>query len=163
MTKKKHKIRWEPLFISISLALLVGFLGSLVTAPNIPTWYAALNKPVFNPPNWLFAPVWTALYIMMGISSYLVYAAYGSRSRAVRWYKLYFFQLLLNSLWSMIFFGFKEVGLAFVVILVLWGSIFCLIKEGGKLKLPLSSALLYPYLAWVSFASILNLSIYLLN
>jgi len=161
--KKKAKILWEPLLFSVSIPLAVGFFGGLVTSSNIPTWYATLNKPFFNPPNWIFAPVWTALYIMMGLSMYFVYAKLKLKPKIHCWYKLYACQLTLNFIWSLVFFGLKLPGYALLVILVLWYCILQLINTSLRFKLKLSANLLYPYLAWVSFATLLNIAIVTLN
>lgn len=143
------------LLLSIGLCLGVGMIGSFFTVSSIPTWYATLNKPFFSPPNWVFAPVWTTLYILMGISLYLVWIR--EKIPMVFW-----IQLIFNGLWSLIFFGMKNPGLALVDIIALEVSIFLTIKTFLKISKP-AGRLLFPYLAWVSFASILNLSIVLLN
>lgn len=163
MAKKKQKIRWEALIISISLALTAGFFGSLVTTPSIPTWYATLNKPFFNPPNWVFGPVWTLLYILMGLSAYFIFVQHKLSKRAFCYYKLYLAQIALNFFWSLSFFGLKNISFSIFVILVLLYFIVVLIKSAHDLKVKISAYLLYPYLAWVSFATILNISIYMLN
>jgi len=159
---KLTKIRWEILVLALSLPLIIGFAGSLVTTPNIPTWYASLNKPFFNPPNWLFAPVWTSLYLLMGLASYLVYHAHRFQARTRPFFRVYILQLLVNSLWSFTFFGLKSPVLALVVILYLWYLIFHSIRLAARLS-SFASHLLYPYLAWVSFATLLNLAIVALN
>ena len=146
----------------ISTAQLAGAIGSLFTFSSIPTWYRFLDKPFFAPPNYVFGPVWTLLYTLMGISAYLIWRKYQFKKKATTFWELYFTQLILNSLWSTIFFGFKELGLAFVEIMALWYFIVRTIQESKKLN-PTSANLLYPYLAWVSFAALLNLSLYLLN
>lgn len=146
--------------VAISLCLAAGFLGSFFTSPSIPTWYQFLAKPSFSPPNWLFAPVWTALYILMGISLYLVWGS-KSKKRQIA-INIFLIQLGLNALWSIIFFGMKNPGLALLEIVILWSTIFLTIK----LFFPISriaAYLLVPYILWVSFASILNLSIWLIN
>ena len=148
--------------LGIILSLGVGFLSSIVTQEAIPTWYISLNKPFFSPPNWLFAPVWTSLYTLMGISVGRVWF-YG---RKHRWGKtaLYHFgaQLIFNGLWSLLFFGLKKPLIALIVILILWiliqRSIFWFRLVDQK-----SALMLYPYLAWVSFATLLNVSIAYLN
>lgn len=140
------------LFSWISLCLGVGFAGSFFTVSSIPTWYAGLNKPFFSPPNWIFGPVWTVLYILMGISAYL-YKKVGP---------YFLLQLALNFFWSVIFFYWRQPLLAFVGIIFLWIFIVLTIREFGK-KSRLAAYLLLPYLAWVSFASVLNFSIVLLN
>lgn len=143
------------LILSIGICLGAGVLGSVFTISSIPSWYVTLNKPIFSPPNWVFGPVWTVLYILMGISLYLIWAK--SKVPSVFW-----IQLILNASWSIIFFGMKNPGLALVDIVALWVSIVLTIKVFDKIN-KLSSYLLYPYLLWVSFASILNLSIWVLN
>lgn len=152
-------MRLKLLLPSIVLPLLAGFIGSYFTFPSIGTWYVALNKPLFNPPNFIFGPVWTLLYILMGISLYLVLTKKGKKEKAL---KLFAFQLILNVLWSLIFFGLHSPTLALFEIVILWIAIFATIKA----FLPISknaAYLLYPYIVWVSFAMILNLSIVLLN
>lgn len=143
------------LIFSVGICLGVGILGSFFTASSIPTWYAGLNKPFFSPPNWIFAPVWTILYILMGYSLYLVWTK--KKVPAVFW-----IQLILNALWSIIFFGMKNPILALVDIAALWISIFLTIKAFLKIN-KLAGNLLIPYLVWVSFASVLNLFIVVLN
>jgi benzodiazapine receptor len=147
---------------SIVLCMLAGFIGSLFTTPKVPGWYAGLQKPPFNPPAWLFGPVWTALYILMGIALFLVWRK-GLAARGVRIALIVFLvQLVLNALWSFAFFGAESPGAGLAVIVALWGAIVASIA----LFAPLSRAaavLLVPYILWVSFAAILNASIYLLN
>lgn len=143
------------LILSIGVCLGAGVLGSIFTTPSIPTWYQTLNKPVFSPPNWVFGPVWIILYLLMGISLYLVWQ---KRSVPIIFWR----QLALNVLWSIIFFGLKNPTLAFVDIAALWIAIFLTIKSFSKIN-KLAGNLLIPYLVWVSFASILNFSIVILN
>lgn len=150
------------LLLSIAIAQLAGGIGSFFTFDAIPTWYYFLNKPFFSPPNWLFGPVWTLLYTLMGISAYLVWRRYQFGKKATAFWHVYWTQLALNTLWSILFFGFKLTGLAFIEILAMWYFIVRSIQEGNKLD-KWSAYLLYPYLAWVSFASLLNLSIWFLN
>lgn len=149
------KFNLSKFFVSIFLCLGVGFLGSIFTVSSIPTWYVALNKPFFSPPNWVFAPVWTMLYLLMGFSLYLVW----SKEKAPF---TFFVQLILNFLWSIIFFGLKMPGLAVIEILFLWSAIFLTIRNFWKIN-KTAGVLLLPYIFWVSFASILNLSVYILN
>lgn len=148
-------IKIPKLLLSIGLCLGAGGLGSIFTTQAIPTWYATLNKPSFSPPNWVFGPVWIILYILMGISLYLVWQK--KKIPAIFW-----IQLMLNVLWSIVFFGFKNSLLAFVDITALWIAIFLTIKAFSKIN-KLAGDLLWPYLAWVSFATILNLFIVILN
>lgn len=154
MSKSKFKTPLLFLYCLI-LCLSAGFIGSIFTTPSIPTWYAGLAKPFFSPPNWLFGPVWTFLYLLMGISLWLV-------MRRGRVPVYFWFQLILNTLWSIIFFGFRSPFFAFIEILILWYFILRTIKSFTKIS-STSAYLLYPYLAWVSFASILNFSIWFLN
>ena len=151
---------WTKLILSIALAQSAGAIGSLFTFSAIPTWYAFLNKPSFSPPNWLFGPVWTILYTMIGISFYLIWVNYKKKdSWAI---KFFIFHLVLNSLWSIIFFGAKNLGLAFAEIIIMWSTIVYMIKNFYKIN-KWSSYLLIPYLLWVSFASILNFAVWRLN
>ncbi|MDO8638719.1 MAG: TspO/MBR family protein [Candidatus Daviesbacteria bacterium] len=149
------------LILSIGVCLGAGILGSFFTVSAIPEWYATLNKPAFSPPNWIFGPVWTILYILMGIALYLVLSAkWGVKSqKAIR---IFAIQLILNTAWSIIFFGMRNPALALVNIVALWVSIFLTIKTFYKIN-KLAGQLLLPYLAWVSFAILLNLAIVLLN
>lgn len=158
----KPKDNYWFLLLFIVLAQSAGLLGSLFTFSAIPTWYATLEKPFFSPPNYLFGPVWTTLYTLMGISAYLIYRRYQFGKKAKLFWQVYWTQLILNTLWSILFFGFKEPGLAFVEIGALWYFIVRTIQEAKRLN-KTAMYLLYPYLAWVSFASLLNLAIYLLN
>lgn len=158
----KPKDNYWFLLLFIVLTQSAGLLGSLFTFSAIPNWYATLEKPFFSPPNYLFGPVWTTLYTLMGISAYLIYRRYQFGKKAKLFWQVYWAQLILNTLWSILFFGFKEPGLAFVEIGALWYFIVRTIQEAKKLNTP-ATYLLYPYLAWVSFASLLNLTIYVLN
>jgi tryptophan-rich sensory protein len=150
------------LVVFISICLIVGGLGSVATTPAIPTWYAALKKPFFNPPNFLFAPVWTILYIIMGIAAYLVWKSGWERTDVKT--ALFFFglQLALNGAWSPVFFGLRSPLLGLVVILMLWFSLLYVILLFHRIS-PLAAWLLVPYLLWVTFASALNYSIFVLN
>lgn len=155
------KINPKKLAISLALPFLAGFIGSYFTTPSIPTWYATLNKPGFNPPNWIFGPVWTVLYIFMGISFYILWNKKTKRDRLFAYY-YFFVQLILNSAWSIVFFGMREISYALIVICVLWILILktlLLFKKVDKT----ASNLLIPYILWVSFATILNFSIFILN
>lgn len=143
------------LILSIGLCLGAGIVGSFFTISAIPNWYSTLNKPVFSPPNWIFGPVWTILYILMGISLYLVWQKKKIPS-------IFWVQLILNALWSIIFFGMQNPLLAMVDIIALWIAIILTIKAFYKISKP-SVYLLIPYLLWVSFALILNYSIWVLN
>lgn len=146
----------------ILVPLLVGFIGSLATMPNIPTWYALLSKPWFSPPNWVFGPVWTLLYILMGLSLWLVIKD-GLSSPDVRKGALLFaVQLVLNLLWSWVFFGMQAPWAGFLVIVLLLLSIVATMLVFRKISRP-AFLLLIPYICWVGFASVLNAAIWLLN
>ena len=149
------KIKWGRLISAIALCQLAGIIGSAFTFSAIPTWFATLTKPSFSPPNYLFGPVWIILYTLMGISLYLVWG----KKKAV---SLFLIQLAVNAGWSIVFFGFKNIGLALVVILVLWVLIVKTIWQFFRIN-KTASYLLIPYLIWVSFATVLNFSLYLLN
>lgn len=147
------------LIIAVALPLAAGLIGSLVTTPAIPTWYATLIKPSFSPPNWLFGPVWTLLYILMGVALYRVVAKTSWRHPAI---KLFLIHLVLNTFWSIAFFGLKSPLLGFLVILALLTMIAAIIRKFYRLD-TIAAYLLIPYLAWVTFATILNLAIWQLN
>ena len=149
------------LICSIALPLSVGSFAGIYTAKAVPVWYAALNKPSFNPPNWLFGPVWTVLYLIMGISLFLIWKQKSSKAR--NWAILVFFiQLALNFAWSFIFFYFNQIGYALVDIILLWLSIVVMLFLFYKSN-RIATFINIPYLLWVSFASLLNFSYYLLN
>lgn len=148
------------LIISLVIVFAAAAVGSVFTAPAITGWYAALNKPSFSPPNWLFGPAWTVLYILMAYSIYLVWAAGGPKAKTAM--KVFGLQLILNSLWSILFFGLKSPGLALAEIIVLWVMILLTILKFLKVS-KTAGYLLLPYLAWVSFASLLNLAVFKLN
>ena len=146
------------LLISILLPFLASGIGGLFTASSVSSWYVTLNKPSFNPPSWVFGPVWTILYLLMGISLYLVWSKKFSKPAFI----FFGVQLFLNALWSILFFGIKSPLFAFIGITLLWTAIFITIIYFYKLN-KLSSYLLIPYILWVSFAAVLNFAIFLLN
>lgn len=154
------KMNYAKLVVSIVICQLVGIISSVFTASSISTWYATLNQPFFNPPNWVFAPVWTTLYLLMGISLYLVWSSKAKEKKRA----LYVFavQLGLNFLWSLLFFGLQNPLLALAEILLLWFSILLSILVFHKISKP-ASYLLIPYILWVSFAAVLNLGYVLVN
>ena len=150
------------LFISLAITLLVGAVAAWFTTAGVNGWYAVANKPSFNPPNWVFAPVWSALYIMMGVALWLVWkndAAKAGKRTALIFFAI---QLLLNFAWSFIFFYAHQPGWAFAEILLMWVSIMLTIIWFGKVS-PAAAWLLVPYIWWVSFASLLNFYIWKLN
>jgi len=150
------------LAISIGVCLAAGFIGSIFTNASIPTWYMTLEKPSFNPPNWLFGPVWTALYILMGIAAFLVWRAGLGEPKARTALIIFIIQLILNVLWSAAFFGFRSPIAGLVVIVILWVAILLTILSFVKVSI-IAGILLIPYILWVSFASILNAAIYVLS
>lgn len=147
----------------VAICLAVGYLSSNVTQSSIKTWYPTIEKPIFNPPSWVFAPVWTMLYIMMGIAAGMVWNKLESNKELVKKGLLFFtVQLLLNALWSYLFFGLNNILLAFLEIILLWlimYETYNIFKQIDKK----ASYLLIPYLAWVGFATILTGTIYFLN
>lgn len=150
-----------PLLVSIIIAEAAGIIGSLFTFKEIPTWYAFLIKPSFSPPNWLFGPVWTTLYCLMGLSAFLIWQKRKS-SAAKTGLVIYGGNLVLNVLWSIVFFGLHRPDLALLVIFFLWSTIVIMILRFWPLN-KIASLLLVPYLAWVTFATYLNYAILALN
>ncbi|RBA28404.1 TspO/MBR family protein [Flavobacterium tibetense] len=151
------------ILLCVVICLAVGYLSSITTQSGIKTWYPTIEKPVFNPPNWVFAPVWTMLFILMGIAAGRVWNQLETNKELVKKGLLFFaIQLALNALWSYLFFGLNNILLALVEIILLWLVIFetyLIFKQIDKK----ASYLLLPYLAWVGFATILTASIYWLN
>lgn len=173
------------LLASIIICLLAGVVGSFYTDPQINGWYAALKKPFFNPPEWVFGPVWTALFILMGVSLYLVWSENFKIKNEINkspeklwnkwsekfwngpWQKIniiliFVIQLLLNILWSIIFFGLQDFRVAFIEIITLWIATAYLVINFYRVS-KWASYLLLPYILWISFAGILNLMIWLMN
>ena len=147
---------------SIALCLTTGFVGSIFTIQNIPTWYANLVKPSFSPPNWIFAPVWTTLYILMGISLFLVWEKGIKKVKNKEAMMIFLIQLCLNLLWSLIFFSLHLLFISYIIIILLWLTIVITIDRFLKISQP-AGLLLAPYILWVTFASFLNLAVLLLN
>lgn len=148
------------LIVFLAICLGIAAVAGLITAPNIPTWYEALAKPSFTPPNGIFGPVWTVLYILIAISGWMVWRKIGfSPDRPLMIYGL---QLALNFVWSFVFFGAHLIGLAVVDIVLLWLAIIWNITLFWRVD-RIAAALLLPYLAWVSFASALNIAVWQLN
>lgn len=143
-------------------AELIGASGAIFTASSVNGWYSTINKPSFSPPNWVFGPVWTLLFFMMGVSIYLILEK-DLKDRMVKTAVLLFVgQFALNVLWSFLFFGLQKPLDAFIDIVVLWFAILLTIIQFNKID-KRAAFLLVPYLLWVSFASVLNLSIWILN
>jgi benzodiazapine receptor len=150
------------LLVSIGVPILIGVFGSLFTTDSLNNWYSGLNKPSFNPPNWIFGPVWTTLYIMMGIAAFLVWRN-GLENKIVRIaLACYIVQLALNAIWTPLFFGLHSPLLGLIDIVLLFNAITVTIYAFFQISRP-AAILLIPYLAWVFFATVLNASIYILN
>ncbi len=147
--------------ISIMATLSAGAIGSFATAPAIPTWYRGLEKPGFNPPSWVFGPVWTALYILIGISFYLIWSSVSFKKHK-RALILFIIQLVLNTGWSLVFFGLQQPFWALIEITVLWVAILLTTVEFFKINKK-AGLILLPYTLWVTFAAVLNFSIWQLN
>ena len=148
------------LALFVGLALLLGAAGGVITAPEIRGWYLTLNRPPGTPPNWVFGPVWTALYLMMGVAAWLVWRRRSTDARGAL--RLWGWQLLVNALWSPAFFGLHNPGLALVVIMVLLAVLGLTLRTFLRIQ-PLAGALLVPYLAWVCYATWLNAGFWWLN
>lgn len=147
----------------VTTCLLVGFLSSIVTRESITTWYPIINKPVFNPPNWIFAPVWTSIFIMIGVAGGIIWNKLESNEKAVKKaFGFFVIQLGLNALWSYLFFGLHNPLLALIEIVLLWLMIFETYNQFKRID-KIAGYLFIPYIAWVSFATILNGSIWWLN
>jgi len=150
------------ILIVVVICLSIGGTSGIVTSSAINDWYVTLNKPSFNPPNWIFAPVWTLLYIMMGLAAALIWQE-GWEKKIVKMALLFFsIQLVLNALWSIVFFGWKQPAFALIEIFILWSMLLVCIIKFKAIK-PLAAYLLIPYFLWVTFASILNGAIWWLN
>ena len=150
------------LIVWVVLCQLAGGIGSLFTSSAIPDWYASLVRPAIAPPNWIFGPVWTTLYLLMGIAAWLVWRRRGEVPVAKIGLTIFGVQLVLNSLWSILFFGLHSPEAAFVEIIFLWIAIVATIVWFAKVSKS-AAWLLVPYLAWVSFAAYLNYQFYVLN
>ena len=163
------KINYLKLIVSLVFCQLAGFIGSFFTTSSVNSWYLTLNQPAFNPPSWIFAPVWISLYFLMGISLYLIWNKQPKKTenktknktwKIALW--IFAIQLVLNSLWSILFFGLKSPLFAFIEIIFLWIAIALTMFYFKKFS-KTSYYLLIPYILWVSFALILNLSYVILN
>ena len=149
------------LVASLLLPLCIGGIAGMFTAEAIPGWYATLNQPSFNPPNWVFGPVWTTLYTIMGISLFMIWRLESGKERNHAIF-IFLLQLLLNFCWSFFFFYFKMIGVALADILVLWITIIIMMVHFYKIK-PLAAYINIPYLLWVTFATALNIAYFFLN
>lgn len=150
--------------IAVVVCLVIGLSGSIATNTSLTTWFTTLNKPSWNPPNWLFAPVWTTLFILMGIAAGLIWHEGTDKGDtrakpAMIWFGM---QLILNLLWSFSFFGAQSLILGLVNILILWVAILITILKFRAIK-PIAAWLMVPYILWVSFATVLNITFLYLN
>lgn len=154
---------WFAALIVILPVVAASLIGSAVTVPQIPGWYAGLIKPPFNPPNWLFAPVWTTLFALMGLAAFRVWRLPSGTPGRTQALLAYHAQLALNMLWSCVFFGLNSPAGGLVVIALLLAAMIWTMRRFASLGDKLSATLFVPYLAWVSFATLLNASIWWLN
>jgi tryptophan-rich sensory protein len=149
------------LVVSVALALLVGWLGSMWTTPEIPGWYRTLAKPSWTPPNWVFGPVWTALYVMMAVAAWLIWKPQGFAGAPLP-LGIYAVQLALNLAWTGIFFAMRQPGPAFAEIVLLWCAILITTRQFWR-RQAVAGFLLVPYLIWVTYAAALNFALWRMN
>lgn len=152
---------WAPLGLFLLLAFLAAGIGSLATFTSVDTWYATLRKPSWNPPSWVFGPVWTTLYVLMAIATWRVWRAESSNGARLV-VRLYGAQLGLNALWSVLFFGLHRPGAALIDVVVLWLVLIRMLVRFRETD-TLAALLWTPYVLWVSFAAVLNAAIWELN
>lgn len=150
------------LIACLAVVFVAAGIGSLATTKAIPTWYKGLAKPSFNPPAWLFGPAWTVLYLMMAVAAWLVWKQGIGAAGVKLALAVFLAQLLLNTLWSILFFGLRSPLAGLVDIVVLWLAILATIVLFFRLSVP-AGVLLLPYIAWVTFAAVLNAAVFLLN
>ncbi len=153
------QVNWKQLLISIGISLGTGALAGFLTQNSMEI-YSQLKQPALSPPGWLFPIVWTILYLLMGISAYLIYSSNSpNKEKALT---IYVWQLLFNFLLSIVFFNLQNIPLAFIILIILWLLIIAMIKVFKEIN-PLAACLQIPYLLWVTFAGYLNLMLYILN
>ncbi|MBW2995388.1 tryptophan-rich sensory protein [Candidatus Woesearchaeota archaeon] len=157
--QKKRLVRGSLFILSVLICSLPGIIGSMFTAQSVSTWYETLVKPIFSPPNWVFGPVWTLLYFLMAVSLFLILI-----NKKKNWFAFTIFgiQLVLNGLWSYLFFGLQSPLAALFCINFLWVSIIVMIATFFKIS-KTASLIQLPYFLWVTFAAVLNFSIFVLN
>ncbi len=150
------------LIVSLAAPQLTGFVSAFLTDTGNSPWYRSISKPSWNPPNWVFAPVWTLLYLLMGIAFYLVWKSEASGD-VKRWAMgLWIVQLAFNFFWTIIFFGTHQIGWALIEIIGLWFLIFLTILAFSRIT-KIAAWLMVPYISWVTFATLLNYAIWRLN
>ena len=155
-------MNWLPYIVSVLIAQGAGGIGGFFTASKIPTWYMTLVMPSWQPPSWVFGPVWTTLYFLMGVAAAMIWSQRKQSPQAKTALIVYGVQLVLNILWSVFFFGLQSPALAFVCIVVLWLAIVATIYHFWRIR-RVAGVLLIPYIFWVGFASVLNYTIWSLN
>jgi tryptophan-rich sensory protein len=153
---------WLKIIIAIIICEAAGLIGAIFTTPNIASWYATLDKPVFSPPNWLFGPVWTTLYFLMGIAVALIWQKGLKEQKVKKSFIFFWVHLFFNAIWSIIFFGWHQIFWAFCDIIIIWLMILILLIMFGRLKKS-AAYLLIPFFIWVSLASVLNFALWWLN
>ena len=161
--KENTMNKYVKILLFVVTCIAVGYLSGMATQSSVTTWFPTLIKPSFNPPPWVFAPVWSLLYLMMGIAAGLVWSRIDYEKEAVKKALLFFvIQLALNALWSILFFGMRNPFLAMIEIIILWLMIYETYVKFGKID-KIAGYLFIPYILWVSFAAVLNGSIWWLN
>jgi tryptophan-rich sensory protein len=161
-TKPKAASGLLAAMLSIAAALAVGVIGALATASSVTTWYPTLHKPPFNPPNAVFGPVWTTLYVLMAVAAWRVWRTEAADERRRAALILYVVQLALNLAWSLIFFGLRQLALALADIALLLAAVLACAIAFWRADGP-AGLMMIPYAAWVAFASVLNFAIWRLN
>ena len=161
-SKKSTGFSVAKLIVAIVVCEAIGGIGSIFTIGAVSTWYASLQKPWFTPPNWLFGPVWVTLFLLMGISLYLLWTHADKNSIRKKALILFGVQLALNELWTLLFFGLRQYFLGLIDIIVLWVAIGLTIVESYRVR-KLAGLVLVPYIAWVTIATLLNYYVWLLN
>jgi benzodiazapine receptor len=153
--------RWISLIVFVAICLAVELVSGVFTRASVRDWYVTLNKPSWTPPGWVFGPVWTVLYLLMGVAAWLIWRERGSADIRPA-LAAFFVQLALNLLWSILFFGMQDPRLAFWDILLLWIAIAVTVALFWTVR-PMAAVLLTPYLAWVTYATVLNYTIWQMN
>lgn len=157
-----NRSQFFKLLVSIAVCELAGIIGSIFTTSSISTWYTTLVTPALNPPNWVFGPVWVTLYLLMGVAAFLICNKGFDRTDVKKALGVFGLQLALNASWSIVFFGLQNPAWAFAVIVAMWVAIVWTMALFNKIS-KLATWFLVPYILWVSFASYLNYSIWILN